>query len=195
MRIVAGRHRGRAIAAPADDSVRPTSDRVRENIFNILTHGRLSAEGWSLEGATVLDAFAGSAALGLEALSRGAADAVFLDTDLAALECARRNVKALGEEPHSVLVQADAIHPPMPAKVRGHPRPRSLVFLDPPYNSGLAGAALAALEAADWLAPGALAIVELGRGESFAMPPGFTLADERRYGRTRILFLRREKGS
>jgi len=192
MRIVAGRHRGRVIAAPADASVRPTSDRVRENIFNILTHGRLSAEGWSLEGATVLDAFAGSGALGLEALSRGAADAVFLDTDLAALECARRNVKALGEEPHSVLVQADASHPPMPAKVRGHPRPRSLVFLDPPYNSGLAGAALAALEAADWLAPGALAVVELGRGERFTMPQGFTLADERRYGRTRILFLRRE---
>jgi 16S rRNA (guanine966-N2)-methyltransferase len=191
MRIVAGRHRGRAIAAPADDSVRPTSDRVRENLFNILTHGRLSAEASLLEGATVLDAFAGSAALGLEALSRGAADAVFLDTDLAALECAHRNVKALGEEERSVLVQADASHPPIPAKVRGHPRARSLVFLDPPYKSGLAGAALAALEAADWLAPGAIAVVELGRGEPFAMPQGFTLADERRYGRTRILFLRR----
>ncbi len=192
MRIVAGRHRGRTIVAPADDSVRPTSDRVRENLFNVLTHGRLSAEGWSLEGATVLDAFAGSGALGLEALSRGAADAVFLDTDLAALESAHRNVKALGEEQRSVLVQADASRPPIPAKVRGHPRASSLVFLDPPYKSGLAAAALAALEAADWLAPGALAVVELGRGEPFALPQGFTLADERHYGRTRILFLRRE---
>jgi len=195
MRIVAGRHRGRVLVAPADASVRPTSDRVRENLFNILAHGRLGAEASLLEGATVLDAFAGSAALGLEALSRGAADAVFLEVDLAALECARRNVKTLGEEERSVLVQADASHPPMPAKVRGHPRPRSLVFLDPPYNSGLAGAALAALEAAGWLAPGALAVVELGRGEPFALPRGFTLADERRYGRTRILFLRREAGS
>ena len=190
MRIVAGRHRGRTIAAPADTTVRPTTDRVRENLFNILVHGRLSAgDAALLEGATVLDAFAGSGALGLEALSRGAADAVFLDNELTALECVRRNVTALGEVGRSVIVQADATAPPAPAKVRGHPGPRTLLFLDPPYRSGLAAAALAALAAAGWLAARALAVVELAEGEPFALPPGFALADERRYGRTRVVFL------
>lgn len=191
MRIVAGRHRGRAIAAPDDGkAVRPTSDRVRENLFNILSHGRLAAEGQLLEGAAVLDAFAGSGALGLEALSRGAAEALFLDKEGMALASVRRNLEALGEEQHATLLQADACRPPAPGKVRGHPRPRTLLFLDPPYRSGLAPMALAALAAAGWLAPGALAVVELESGEAFETPPGFALADERRYGRTRVLFLR-----
>ena len=191
MRIVAGRHRGRTIMAPADDSVRPTSDRVRENLFNILVHGRLAAEGASLLAeARVLDAFAGSGALGLEALSRGAADAVFLDQDLTALECINRNVAALGEEKRATLVQADAFHPPAPSKVRGDPAPRTLLFLDPPYQSGLAAPALAALADSGWLAPGAVAVVELDQKDAFEPPAGFTRADERRYGRTRIVFLR-----
>ncbi len=214
MRIVAGRHRGRAILAPADDSarrpkgrrklnaasagrraVRPTSDRVRENLFNILAHGKLGADGPSLLAeARVLDAFAGSGALGLEALSRGAAHAVFLEQDLTALECLNRNVTALGEGTRATLVQADACRPPPPGKVRGNPAPRSLVFLDPPYLSGLAAPALAALAASGWLADGALAVVELDGNDAFAPLAGFTLADERRYGRTRILFLRWGKG-
>jgi 16S rRNA (guanine966-N2)-methyltransferase len=196
MRIVAGRHRGRTIAAPAEAAVRPTTDRVRENLFNILAHGRLSAGDRALlDGATVLDAFAGSGALGLEALSRGAADAVFLDNELTALECIRRNAAALGEVQRSVIVQADASVPPTPAKVRGHPGPRSLLFLDPPYRSGLAAAALAGLTAAGWLAPAAFAVVELAAGEPLALPPGFTLADERRYGRTRVVFLSWDEAS
>ncbi|MFI4989076.1 MAG: 16S rRNA (guanine(966)-N(2))-methyltransferase RsmD [Alphaproteobacteria bacterium] len=191
MRIVAGKHRGRTLAAPEDGSVRPTADRVRENIFNILAHGRLSEDGGSLIAeARVLDAFAGSGALGLEALSRGAAEAVFLDDDLSALECLRRNVKALGEEAGSILVQADACRPPAPAKVRGNPLPRTLVFLDPPYRSALAAPALAALAAAGWLADAAIAVVELDARDAFAPPAGFTLLDERRYGHTRLLFLR-----
>lgn len=191
MRIVAGRHRGRAIQAPADDSVRPTSDRVRENLFNILAHGKLSADGTPLLAeARVLDAFAGSGALGLEALSRGAAHAVFLEQDMTALECLNRNVTALGEGKHATLVQADACHPPPPGKVRGDPAPRDLVFLDPPYLSGLAAKALAALAASGWLADGALAVAELDAKDAFVPPAGFTLADERRYGRTRIVLLR-----
>src|SRR5579875_2780310 len=187
MRIVAGRHRGRAITAPADDSVRPTSDRVRESLFNILAHGRLAAADGRppLEEARVLDAFSGSGALGLEALSRGAAHVVFLDRDLSALECARRNVTALGETARATLVQGDATRPPPPENVRGHPAPRSLAFLDPPYRSGLAAPA-----AAGWLAEGALLVVELDQAESLAIPAGFMLADERRYGRTKIVFLR-----
>jgi len=191
MRIVAGKYRGRAIAAPADAKVRPTSDRVRENIFNILVHGRLSEGESLLDGAAVLDAFAGSGALGLEALSRGARDAVFLDDDVKALACIRRNASELGELERAVIVKADATVPPAPAKVPGHPGPRSLVFIDPPYLSGMAANALAALAEAGWLAADALVVVELADREPFAPPPGFALADERRYGRTRLLFLRR----
>ena len=191
MRIVAGKYRGRAIAAPADAKVRPTSDRVRENVFNILVHGRLSEGESLLDGAAVLDAFAGSGALGLEALSRGARDAVFLDDDVKALACIRRNASELGELERAVIVKADATVPPAPAKVRGHPGPRSLVFIDPPYLSGMAANALAALADAGWLAADALVVVELADREPFAPPAGFALADERRYGRTRLLFLRR----
>ena len=191
MRIVAGRHRGRRIEAPEDGVVRPTADRVRENLFNVLAHGRLTKGGASpLADARVLDAFAGSGALGLEALSRGARDAVFLDQDLTALECLRRNVKSLGEEARAMLVQADALSPPGRANVRGRPEPRSLVFLDPPYRSGLAAPALAALGAAGWLAPDALAVIELDQADEFALPAGFVLEDERRYGRTRVIFAR-----
>ena len=191
MRIVAGRHRGRTILAPADDSVRPTPDRVRENLFNILAHGKLSVGGISLLAeARVLDVFAGSGALGLEALSRGAAHAVFLDQDLTALECINRNVAALGEEKRATLVQADACHPPAPSKVRGDPAPRTLLFLDPPYQSGLAAPALAALADSGWLASDAIAVIELDQKDAFATPAGFTRADERRYGRTRLVFLR-----
>ncbi len=191
MRITAGRHRGRTIAAPEDESVRPTQDRVRESLFNILLQGRIAAEdGPLVEEAAVLDACAGSGALGLEALSHGAAHVVFLDSDLSALECARRNLKSLGEEAHATLLQANVCRPPLREKVRGGPGPRDLVFLDPPYRSGLAPAALQALAAAGWLKPGALAVVELDRRESFPLPAGFALLDERHYGRTRLLFLR-----
>lgn len=195
MRIVAGKHRGRVIAAPEDDSLRPTSDRVRENLFNILAHGKPSTGGTSpLSDARVLDAFAGSGTLGLEALSRGAQHAVFLDTDLSALECLRRNLAKLHEEARATLVQADACQPPPPSKVRGNPAPRSLVFLDPPYRSGLAAPALAALARAGWLAPGAIVVVELDGKESFSAPEGFTLEDERQYGRTKLAFLRWKAG-
>ena len=113
MRIVGGSHRGRRLTAPKGDTVRPTSDRAREALFNILTHGHLSADGTSpLPGARVLDAFAGSGALGLEALSRGAAYALFIDSDAKACAAIRENAKALGETGNVTVILADATKPP-----------------------------------------------------------------------------------
>jgi 16S rRNA (guanine966-N2)-methyltransferase len=182
MRIVGGRHRGRALAAPRGEAVRPTSDRAREALFNILGHGAFATP---FRDKPVLDAFAGTGALGLEALSRGAARATFIESDRAALEALRRNVAALGEADRAQIIAGDATRPP-PASA-----PVALAFLDPPYRSGLAGPALAALAAAGWLGPGALAAVEVAAKEDFAPPPGFERLDDRRYGAARLLILRR----
>jgi 16S rRNA (guanine966-N2)-methyltransferase len=187
MRIVAGRHRGRKLEVLAGLRVRPTADRAREALFNILEHGGWTPGGGSpLAGARVLDAFAGSGALGLEALSRGAAHASFMDSGRAALEIIRRNAEALGEERESVsLVRGDATDPP------GAAVPVSIAFLDPPYDDGLAMPALTALAAAGWLAAGALAIVELPAREDAPEPPaGFAVLDDRTYGAARVVFLR-----
>ncbi|HZS82455.1 MAG TPA: 16S rRNA (guanine(966)-N(2))-methyltransferase RsmD [Stellaceae bacterium] len=184
MRIIAGRHRGRPLAAPPGAAVRPTSDRAREALFDILAHGKLAAEGAAYAGAAVLDAFAGTGAFGLEALSRGAAAAFFIEKAPAALAALRRNIAALGEGERARIVAADATAPPRaPAAV-------SLAFLDPPYGSDLGATALAALGAAGWLADRALVILEVAKSARLAPPPGFTLLDERRYGAARFLFLR-----
>jgi 16S rRNA (guanine966-N2)-methyltransferase len=185
VRIVAGRHRGRRLLAPPGETVRPTSDRAREALFNILSHGQLAAEGIPFAGATVLDVFAGTGALGLEALSRGAAEAAFVEQDREALATLRQNIAALGEAARSRIVPGDATRPP------SAPLAYALAFLDPPYRSGLAAAALTALDAAGWLTPDALAVVELAAREHLAPPAGFNLVDERMYGATRLLFFRR----
>jgi 16S rRNA (guanine966-N2)-methyltransferase len=184
MRIIAGRHRGRTLLAPEGDAVRPTSDRAREALFNILAHGDLAVSGPPYADATVLDAFAGTGAFGLEALSRGAAAAVFLEKSRPALAALRRNVAALGEEERSRIVIADATAPPQA------PAAATLAFLDPPYNKGLAAPALAALARAGFLAPGALAVVEVEAREGLTPPAGFASLDERRYGVARLVFLR-----
>jgi 16S rRNA (guanine966-N2)-methyltransferase len=186
MRIVGGKHRGRKIEAPAGLDVRPTSDRAREALFNILIHGHLSADGTSpLPGARVLDAFAGSGALGLEALSRGGAQALFIDSDAKACAAIRANAKALGETGNVTVIPADATKPP--------PCPGascSVVFLDPPYGRDLAAPALAALAARAWIADGAVCIVELAAGDGITLPRGFTLIDDRRYGKARLLLVK-----
>jgi len=161
MRVVGGKHRGRRLLAPPGAKVRPTSDRAREALFNILSHGEFAAGGIAFAGAAVLDAFAGSGALGLEALSRGAAEAVFIEQDRDALAILRKNIEALGEGPHTRILPGDATHPP-----------RAM-------STG-------------WLAPGALAVIEVAAREELLLPPGFTLIDERRYGAARLAFLRRE---
>jgi len=185
MRIVAGRHRGRRLLAPPGETVRPTSDRAREALFNILSHGRLAAEGIPFAEAQVLDVFAGTGALGLEALSRGAAEAFFIEQEREALAILRQNIVALGEDARARVVPGDATRPPRA------PSSCALVFLDPPYRSGLAAAALGALDAAGWLAPEALAVVELAVREELGPPAGFIRLDERAYGAARLVFLRR----
>ena len=185
MRVVAGRHRGRRLATPADDSVRPTADRAREGVFNVLAHGRLGADGGSvLAEARVLDVFAGTGAMGLEALSRGAAHATFMERDPVALESLKRNIASLGEEERSHVSRADATRPPYASTSA------SLVFLDPPYGAGLAAPALTALAEAGWLASGAVVVLEHEDTVPSAPTAGFEAIDERRYGRARFTFLR-----
>jgi 16S rRNA (guanine966-N2)-methyltransferase len=189
MRIVAGKHRGRPLLAPPGERVRPTSDRAREALFNILSHGDFAAEGVPFAEAPVLDAFAGTGALGLEALSRGAGAAVFIEQDSAALAALRKNIAALGESGRSRIISGDATRPPRAQAAC------AVVFLDPPYRSGLAGPALTALAAAGWFAPGALAIIELAAREELPPAAGFAVIDERRYGAARLVFLRRRPQS
>jgi 16S rRNA (guanine966-N2)-methyltransferase len=186
VRIVAGKHRGRRLLAPPGQTVRPTSDRAREALFNILSHGGLTAGGNPFAEATVLDAFAGTGAIGLEALSRGAAQAVFIEQDHEALAVLRKNIAALGESARARVIPGDVTSAPLAASACG------VVFLDPPYRSGLAGPALGALSAAGWLAPGAIAVIELAAREHFTPPPEFTLLEERVYGAARLVFLRYE---
>ncbi|CAA7624624.1 16S rRNA (guanine(966)-N(2))-methyltransferase RsmD [Magnetospirillum sp. UT-4] len=176
MRIVGGRHRGRRLAAPAGGATRPTADRAREALFNILAHSPLVA----LDGAVVVDAFAGSGALGLEALSRGAAAVTFLDSHPAALAAIRDNLKSLGET--ATVLRADATRPPAAVA------PCTLAFLDAPYGKGLSEPALAALAGAGWLAESALCVVEVAAAEDFTPPDGFTVVDERRYGAAKLVF-------
>jgi 16S rRNA (guanine966-N2)-methyltransferase len=183
MRIVAGRFRGRAIATPTHDGLRPTSDRVREAVFNILAHGMA---GFALEGARVVDLFAGTGALGLEALSRGAAYCLFIETDTEARALIRRNVEAFGLTGESKIFRRDATD-------LGSAGPRDVVtlaFLDPPYDLGLADTALASLAGGGWLAPGAVVVIEERAGNVVTLPPGLIEADRRSYGDTQVTFAR-----
>ena len=186
MRVVGGRHRGRKLVAPPGEAVRPTSDRAREALFNILSHGDFAAAGLPFADENVLDAFAGTGAFGIEALSRGAARAAFIETDRAALGVLRRNLAALDEEDAADIIAGDATRPPRA------PYAAALAFLDPPYRRGLGAPALAALAQMGWLAPRALAVVELAAKEPFSPPAGFAMLDERVYGAARLIFLRRE---
>jgi len=189
LRIVGGVHRGRRLVAPPGEAVRPTSDRAREALFNILSHGSLAASGLPFAGEPVLDAFAGTGALGLEALSRGAGRAAFIENGREALAALRRNIVALGEDDRAYIVAGEATRPPRAAFAC------KVAFLDPPYRSGLAAQALPALAAAGWLAADALAVVELAASEEWPPLSGFTLLDERVYGAARLVFLRREPAS
>jgi 16S rRNA (guanine966-N2)-methyltransferase len=183
MRIVAGAWRGRRLAAPEGAATRPTSDRARQALFDVLTHGAFAGRS-VLHGARVLDAFAGTGALGLEALSRGAAETWFIERDRAALAALRANIAACRAEAVARVVVADALSPPRAAA------PAGLVFLDPPYGETLVPRALAVLTAAGWIAPGALVVAETGAGEVLAEPPSFRLLDQRRYGAAMVSFLK-----
>ena len=183
MRIVAGSYRGRRLGAPAGTAVRPTADRVRETLFNMLAHGR-AAPAAGLAGARVLDAFAGSGALGLEALSRGAAHATFMETRAEALEALQANIHSLALDTVTTIVMADLRNPPKAQETC------RFVLLDPPYGAALAAPALNALAESGWLAPGALCVVELAAREPFTMPPDFALLEQRRVAAARLVFLK-----
>ncbi|OYQ28264.1 16S rRNA (guanine(966)-N(2))-methyltransferase RsmD [Sandarakinorhabdus cyanobacteriorum] len=175
MRIISGRWRGRAIAAPAGQATRPTSDRAREAIFSMLA-SRLG----SFDGLDVLDVFAGTGALGLEALSRGAGSACFIDNDAAAVKAIKANLATLGA---IAAVRQSPVTSLGPA-----PRGHHLVFLDPPYGQGLAGPALAHLAAHGWLAPGAIISIETAAADPLDSP--FEQLVERRFGKALVRLLR-----
>ncbi len=181
MKIAAGRHKGRVIIAPWGTTTRPTADRVRVSLFDMLWHARWGGRH-VVDGARVLDAFAGTGALGLEALSRGAAHATFIENDAEALGALRQNITRCAELTKTRVLVADALKPP-----RG--QPCDLIFLDPPYGHGLNALALAALSKAGWIAPGALISAESGR-ETAEAPEGYELLDERRHGQATLMFLR-----
>lgn len=187
LRIVAGKHRGRRLEGPKDRRIRPTALRVREAIFDWLAHRRPSQEGDPFPaGERVLDAFAGSGAMGFEALSRGAAFVTFLETDAKAVAILQKNAASLGEEARVAILRRDARRP-------GHlSAPVGLAILDPPYGQDLGGPSLAVLRREGWLRQGAVVVLETGARELCLLPEGFRLLDERRYGEAKALFLGHE---
>ena len=182
MRVVGGRLRSRPLAGPKSDAVRPTADRLREALFNILAH----SYGDPVAGARVLDLFAGTGALGIEAISRGAAYALFVDEGVEARALLRDNVEALGLGGVTRIFRRDA------AKLGPvHPlEPFSLVFLDPPYGKGLAQKALASAREGGWLLPEAMIVVEEAAEATFKAPNGFAELERRQYDDTEFVFLR-----
>lgn len=183
MRIVGGDWRGRVLQAPAGKDTRPTSGRTREAVFNIIEHAPRAPD---VRGLGVIDLFAGSGALGLEALSRGAGFCLFVENAGPALKALRANIEALDAAPRAGVLARDA------ARLGPRPdgrEPFDLAFLDPPYARGLGEASLAALRDGGWLAPGALVVCERGSGEPAPDVAGFDVLDERRYGAARVWFL------
>jgi 16S rRNA (guanine966-N2)-methyltransferase len=180
MRIVAGRFKGRALAAPKTNAIRPTSDRMREALFNILKHGYDDAA----EGARVLDLFAGTGALGLEALSRGAIFAAFADIGAEARGLLRANIEAFGLGGESRILRRDATK----LGQRETFEPFTLAFLDPPYGKGFGELALASALAGGWLAPGALVILEERADAAIALPDRIARLERRAAGETQLLF-------
>ncbi len=176
MRIIAGQWRGRALVAPPGEATRPTADRVREALFSMLA-SRLGG----FDGLRVLDGFAGTGALGLEALSRGAAHCVFVETGREALNVLRANIDKLGAD-------ATVMAAPVASLGRAHAA-CDLLMLDPPYGEGLALPALARLLEQGWVAPGALLSVETAKAEMLDAP-GFTVEASRVHGKARLHLLR-----
>lgn len=186
MRIVGGKFRGKKLIAPEGQDLRPTSDRARESIFNILAHGKAAMD---LDGITVADMFCGTGALGLEAMSRGAAHGVFADRNPAHLKIAKDNAAAMGFWRECLMLGLDCTHlviPPRAAKT-----PAALAFLDPPYGQGMADPALRGLANNNWLTDDATVVVEVGADEDLKGTRGFETLDERTYGAAKVYFLKR----
>ena len=183
MRIVGGAFRGRALATPRSDAIRPTSDRAREAVFNVIAHN------WPerLEGARVLDLFSGTGALGLEALSRGAAQCLFIEESAEGRGLIRTNIEEFGLQGRARIFRRDATR----LGDVGTIAPFDLVFADPPYGRGLAERALESALAGGWLKPGALAVVEEAAATPFQPPQGLSLLERRDWGDTSVTFCAR----
>ncbi len=181
MRIVGGKFKGRKLIAPDGQDTRPTSDRARESIFNILEH-----QTWgraALRGKRVLDVFAGTGALGLEAFSHGAAHVTFMDNSETAMKALRANAKGMGSASEINATRADLTNPPKATE------PCQLVFLDAPYQSGLNDIALVNLVETGWIGKDTLCIVETSKKENWQVPAGFEEIDMRKYGAAHVFFI------
>ena len=186
MRIVGGRFRGRALAVPKDARVRPTSDKVRQAVFNILAHRDFG--GFALDGAKAIDLFAGTGAMGLEAISRGASYCLFVEDSADSRALIRANVEALSLTGVTKIWRRDATA--LGTMSAGAGGPFDIAFLDPPYRQGLIAPALASLRAGGWLVPGALAVAETADGEDIPYTDGFEVLDSRGHGETKIAVMR-----
>ena len=182
MRIISGKLRGKKLASPDDDAIRPTSDRAREALFNRLEHASF-AEGLKLTGARVADLYAGTGAFGLEAISRGAGHVTFVENARASLKLLRANIAACRAEPESHILTADATALPAAGA------PYDLVFLDPPYEKGLERDTLAGLKISKWVDRDSLVIVETAKDVELE-PDGWTVLDSRTYGAARMTVVR-----
>lgn len=183
MRVVGGKLRGRNLATPSDDAIRPTSDHVREAVFNWLLHGDPVAR---IDGGRVIDLFAGTGALGLEALSRGAAFCLFVEEAAKARGLIRRNIEAFGLTGVTKLWRRDATD----LGPAGNMAPYDVAFLDPPYGKGLGEKALAALAKGGWLVPDALCVLEERKGVDVVVPEAYDVVDQRTWGDTQAVLLR-----
>jgi 16S rRNA (guanine966-N2)-methyltransferase len=181
MRVVGGSLRGRALSTPTDARTRPTSDRVREAVFNILAHGAASL---SFDGARVIDLFAGTGALGIEAISRGAAFALFIEEDPQARAVIRTNVEAFGLTGQTKIFRRDATELGLAMQLGQY----DIAFLDPPYGQGLGERALTSLAGGAWLTPGARIVLEERRDVAVSLPPGYELIETRTWGDTQVVF-------
>jgi 16S rRNA (guanine966-N2)-methyltransferase len=182
MRVVGGRFRGRPLAGPRTNAIRPTSDRLRESLFNILAH----SHGVPGDDTRVLDLFAGTGALGIEALSRGAAQALFVEDSVEGRGIIRSNMEALGLNGVARILRRDATSLGAVRTIA----PFDLVFLDPPYGKGMGEQALKSAFGGGWLKPGALAVLEERVDVETAAPPGFDVVDRRASGESQLVFLR-----
>lgn len=178
MRIIAGKFRGKKLVSPDDNSIRPTSDRVREALFSILS----SRLGPSFDGLKVLDLFAGTGALGLEALSRGAEMTAFVDVGVTSRGIIRQHIEGFGVGGQTKLLKRDACSLGYVEKFE----PFDLIFIDPPYGQDMGVKAMQAAKNGGWIAPNAIIVLEEKRGSEFQLPEGFELSDERNYGDTCI---------
>jgi 16S rRNA (guanine966-N2)-methyltransferase len=181
VRIVAGRFKGAVLATPKSHGTRPTSDRLRETIFNILSHG-LDVD---LDGVRVLDLFAGTGALGFEAISRGARHCTFIEEAAEARGVIRRNMETLGLNGAAKILRRDAARLGMPGTIE----PFDLLFADPPYDRGLGEKALVSAAAGGWLKPGAICILEERASADPDIPDEFTEVDRRAVGDSQVVFL------